>query len=102
VVPSHWFLEVVNVLTIAERRKRISTTDSTQFVKLLTVLDIQLDEETPAGAFDRLLSLCRSHALTSYDAAYLDLALRTQLPLTSLDNDLRQAAAGLGLTVLGK
>jgi len=102
VVPAHWFLEVVNVLTIAEKRKRISPDDASQFVHMLSVLDIQVDEEASGRAFDHILPLCRSHGLTSYDAAYLDLVLRRQLPLASLDVALRQAVTSLGMQVLGK
>jgi predicted nucleic acid-binding protein len=102
VVPGHWFLEVANVLAMAEKRKRISAGDSLQFVQLLSLLDIQVDEEASRRAFDPILPLCRKHGLTSYDAAYLDLALRRQVPLASLDDALRQAATSLGMQVLGK
>ena len=102
VVPAHWFLEVVNVLPMAEKRERISPDDASHFVQLLSVLDIQVDEEASRRAFDHILPRCRSHGLTSYDAAYLDLALRRELPLASLDDPLRQAATSLGLQVLGK
>jgi predicted nucleic acid-binding protein len=101
-VPAHWFLEVVNVLAMAERRKRISESDATGFLRLLAALDIQTDHETSKRAFDHLPPLCRSHGLTSYDAAYLELALRQRLPIASLDDDLRRAAARLGIEVLGK
>jgi predicted nucleic acid-binding protein len=102
VVPAHWFLEVTNVLTMAERNKRISADDASQFVQLLSALDIQADEELPRRAFQHVLPLCRRHGLTSYDAAYLDLVLRRQLPLASLDDDLRRAVTSLGMPVLGK
>jgi predicted nucleic acid-binding protein len=102
VVPAHWFLEVTNVLAVAERRKRISPADSTQFVTLLAALDIQADDNAPVRAFDHILPLSRNHGLSSYDAAYLDLALRRSLPLASLDDDLRRAAIGLGVELLGK
>ena len=101
-VPAHWPLEVGNVLAMAEKRKRISVADSTEFVRLLGALDIQVDEETSARVFDYVLPLSRSHALTSYDAAYLELALRRRLPLASLDDDLRRVATSLGIQVLGK
>jgi predicted nucleic acid-binding protein len=61
-----------------------------------------VDEEAPRRTFDHILPLCRSHGLTSYDAAYLDLVLRRQVPLASLDDALRQAVTSLGLQVLGK
>ena len=102
VVPGHWFLEIANVLAMAEKRGRISPEDSSQFVGQLAVLDIQVDEEASRRAFDHLLPLCRSHGLTSYDAAYLDLAVRRRLPLASLDDALRQAATSLGMQVFGK
>lgn len=102
IVPIHWSLEVANVLAMAEKRQRISVADSTLFVRLLSILDIQVDNESGIRTFDHVLPLCRTHGLTSYDAVYLDLALRWQLPLASLDDDLRRAASSLGLEVLGK
>ena len=80
VVPAHWFLEVVNVLVMAERPKRIAAADASNFLQLLAALDIQTDHEASARAFDHLPPLCRTHGLTSYDAAYLDLAIRRQFP----------------------
>ena len=84
------------------KRQRISADDSSEFLSLLSGLDIEEDTESSVRAFNELLPLCRDHGLTSYDAAYLDLALRKQVPLASLDDQLRQAAIALGLTVLGK
>ena len=102
-VPVHWMLEVVNVLHVAERKKRLTPAKSSEFLRLLGGFDIQTDAVSPAGAgADRLLSLCRAHGLTSYDAQYLDLALRERLPLATLDGDLRKSAAKAGLTVLGQ
>lgn len=101
-VPSHWFLEVANVLAMAEKRKRLSVAQSNEFLRLLSVLDIEADDQATGRAFAHLLPLCRSHGLTSYDAAYLDLAIRHQLPLATLDDDLRAACKKLGVALLGK
>jgi predicted nucleic acid-binding protein len=102
VVPSHWFLEVANVLTVAEKRKRMTAPATAEFLKLLGALDIEIDN-TPAGnVFPHVLPLCRKYSLASYDAAYLELALRRQLPLASLDNELRAGAKHAGIKVLGK
>ncbi|MEO8715885.1 MAG: type II toxin-antitoxin system VapC family toxin [Acetobacteraceae bacterium] len=38
--------------------------------------------------------------LTSYDAAYLELAQRRRLPLASLDQELRDAAKALNMDIL--
>jgi len=100
-VPAHWFLEVANVLWTTQRKKRISCADAAVFVARLRSIDIEVDHEAAARAFDHILPLCDRHALTSYDAAYLELALRRQLPLASLDKELCSAAASLGIQVLG-
>ena len=101
-VPAHWFLEVTNVLAMAEKRKRITAAKSTGFLTLLEAMDVEVDDEAAGRAFAHLLPLCRSHGLTSYDAVYLELALRRRLPLASLDDDLRAGAKALGIEVLGK
>lgn len=102
VVPSHWFLDVTNVLTMAEKRKRMTAPATTEFLKLLSALDIEIDNVTADRAFPHVLPLCRKYSLTSYDAAYLELAIRRELPLASLDNELRAGAKKAGVQVLGK
>lgn len=101
-VPSWWFIEIANVLAMAERKGRISQAQSSAFIADLETLDIEGDEQGPARAFDHLLPMCRKHRLTSYDALYLDLAARRNLALTTLDSDLRKAATNLGVPLLGK
>jgi predicted nucleic acid-binding protein len=101
-VPAHWSLEVTNVLATAEKRKRITTARSAEFLSLLETFDIEVDTEPTDRIFAQLLPLCRAHSLTSYDAAYLDLALRRRLPLATLDHQLRAAAKKLGVATLGK
>lgn len=102
IVPPHWPLEVINVLRTAEKRRRISVADSQLFVQSLRATAIQIDDGFSNQVFDHCFALCRAHGLTSYDAAYLELALRQQLPLASLDDDLRRIAKQLGVKVLGK
>jgi len=101
-VPAHWFLEVTNVLAMAEKRQRITPVASHEFLTLLGTLDIEVDDHATSHAFTQLLPLCRTHRLTSYDAAYLELASRRQLPLASLDDALCASARTLGMPVLGK
>ena len=62
---------------------------------------MERDDEAPDRAFTQLLALCRTHRLTSYDAIYLDLAVRRSLPLVTLDDDLRKRAKKLGISLLG-
>ena len=100
-VPAWWFVEIANVLTMAERKGRITPTQSDAFIVDLSKLGIEQDDEAPDRAFTHLLPLCRTHRLTSYDAIYLDLAIRRGLPLATLDDDLRKAGKKLGVGLLG-
>jgi predicted nucleic acid-binding protein len=93
--PALWPLEVVNVLLHAERRGRLSGPDVQARVDLLRALPIGIDQESSARAWSDLLILARAQALTVYDAAYLDLALRRGLPLATKDKALRDAAMRL-------
>ncbi len=99
-VPAWWFVEVTNVLATAERKARITPLQSDAFIADLSKLGIERDHEAPDRAFTHLLSLCRSHRLTSYDAIYLDLAIRRSLPLATLDDDLRRTARKVGVGLL--
>ncbi len=97
VVPALWPLEVANALLMGERRKRTTEAKVTQFVALITSLPITIDDETAARAWQESLHLARAHNLTVYDAAYLELALRRGLPLATLDDPLKAAAAAVGV-----
>ncbi len=100
-VPAWWFVEITNVLAAAERRGRITPLQCDAFIADLSKLGIERDDEAPNRAFTHLLALCRTHRLTSYDAIYLDLAIRRSLPLATLDNQLRRTARKLGVGLLG-
>jgi predicted nucleic acid-binding protein len=97
VVPSLWPLELANSLVVAERRSRLTEADSNRFVVLVDSLTISIDAETPVRAKHQTLSLARAHNLSAYDASYLELAMRRGLPLATLDQRLRNAAAAVGV-----
>lgn len=101
-VPGWWYVEVTNVIALAEKHNRITADATAEFLALIESLEIEIDTEAPTRAFHYLLPLCRNHRLTSYDAIYLDLAVRRNLPLATLDESLRQAAEKVGVTLLGK
>lgn len=96
-VPTLWWLEVANVLLVAERKGRLTAADAARFVALLERLPITIDRTTPERAANSVTALARAHRLSSYDAAYLELALREGLPLATRDKALREAAASLGV-----
>lgn len=97
VVPSLWRLEVANALVVGERRKRGTEAQAAAFVARLSVLPIVIDDETDARAWGETLRLARARQLSAYDAAYLELAMRRGLPLASLDDPLKAAAAAVGV-----
>ena len=91
-VPSIWPLEVGNVLLVAERKKRLSKADSTRFITLLAELPIVIEPEPPDRMMRDILALAREHQISTYDASYLDLAMRKGLPIATLDKRLKAAA----------
>lgn len=98
-VPSLWHLELGNVLLGAHRRGRIDQAGVEAFLARLDFYAISVDGETVGRAWGKTLDLALQHKLSTYDAAYLELALRRHLPLATLDSDLIKAArtAGAGL-----
>lgn len=98
-VPSHWPLEIVNALLQAEKRKRLTTAQATLFLKQLEGFKITTDSTPLPRVFDWILLEARRQNLTAYDAAYLELALRSGLPLATLDTNLKRAAKDLGVPI---
>jgi predicted nucleic acid-binding protein len=88
VVPALWFLEMANVLLVAQRRHR------------LTAIQFTIDEEGTRHAFGITSELAEKHGLTIYDATYLELASRRSLPLASRDKALKTAARRCGVKAL--
>jgi predicted nucleic acid-binding protein len=91
-VPAIWPFEVVNVLLVAERKKRLSEADSVRFITLLSQLPIIVAHEGPQRMMKDVLALARSNNLSSYDASYLDLSMRKGIPIATLDNSLIEAS----------
>lgn len=96
-VPVTWGLEVSSALARAEARNLVTEARSSAFLGLLSGLDIQRDDATFAHALTSTLHLARRYRLSSYDASYLELALRMGLPLATLDEDLRKASDRAGV-----
>ncbi len=101
-VPATWGLEVSNVLARAEAKGLTTEARSTEFLELLASANIDVDEQTFARALGDTLNLARRHKLSSYDASYLELAMRKGIPLATLDDELQAAAAKAGVRHLGQ
>ena len=100
-VPSLWRLEIANSLTAAVRRQRIAEDYRRAVLVDLGLLDITVDTQTDAQAWGETLRLADQCQLTFYDAAYLELARRRNLPLATLDHALRRAAQSIGVALRG-
>ncbi len=98
--PTLWPLEVTNGLLMAQRRKRLSADERDAMIGFLRDLPVALDHASAAQAWGATALLAERHRLTLYDATYLELALRRDLPLATLDTALRKAAVQAGVTVL--
>lgn len=100
-VPGLWRLEVANVLQMGVRRKRHDAAFRDATLADLAQLPIQVDAEKDQHSWGATLHLAERHQLTLYDAAYLELALRRDIPLATLDEDLRRAASAEKVALLG-
>jgi predicted nucleic acid-binding protein len=98
-VPVLWFYEVGNGLLMAHRRKRITLDMINGFLTRLKALPIDAEGQVPSEILD-LPALAQKHSLTNYDAAYLALAMRLNLPLATNDADLRRAAAAASIAMV--
>jgi predicted nucleic acid-binding protein len=100
IAPFLWPLEALNGLLVAERRRRLDRPRRIRLAAFLRDLPVVLDPSTADRAWDAIASLADRHALTTYDAAYLELAQRRSFPLATLDRDLRSAATTLKIEPL--
>ena len=98
VVPAVWWLEVRNLLLTGERVGRMDPIGTAGFLADLEALSIRIDR---ASESDLILALARTHRLTVYDAAYLELAGLIAAPLATLDRKLADAARAAGVPLVG-
>jgi predicted nucleic acid-binding protein len=99
-VPNLWHLEVGQTLLVAERQRRIDMTRRQKIQALLLDLPITVDAETWTRAMRDTATLAADQRLSLYDAAYLELSRRCELPLATFDADLRRAATTIGVALL--
>jgi len=100
VVPALFVFEVANAMLILCRRKVIDQAQYERSRSELSGLRPVLDDEGLRLALSGTSDLARNHAMSVYDAAYLELALRRQLPLASRDAALNKAAKRAGVRTL--
>lgn len=101
IVPAFWRHEILNALLVGERRHRLTPELTQAFLDDLDRLPVDVD--FPANSitvFKITQELCRRCRLTTYDAGYLEIAMRERCALATVDADLRRAALSEGVQVL--
>ena len=98
-VPTLWQLELANVLKTACTRGKLDLETARQILDALGRLPIEIDT-SPAPGQRQLFELAMRYQLSSYDAAYLELAMRHGLPIATQDLHLKEAAMAAGVDVL--
>jgi predicted nucleic acid-binding protein len=99
VVPSLFPLEIANVVAKLESKGVVTEADSQRYIAILRCLNLSIDQATAAHALGDTLNLARRYKLSAYDAAYLELSLRTGLQLATLDAGLVKAALAAGVSI---
>jgi len=99
-VPALWPLEITNALLAALRRGRISESDLPPLLADLRELPDDVDRETDSMVWDRSIRIAQEYDLTVYDATYLELAMRRDVPIATLDKALAKASKLAAVEVL--
>ncbi len=99
IVPAIWAVEITNALLVGERRKRIRQPEIRRFVDLLQGLSVVEDRQPFADTASNILPMAREYDLSAYDAAYLNVAVRHEVPVATLDDDLREACKAAGINI---
>ena len=100
VCPAPWPLEVSSGLLMSERRGRVDPRRRQQLLNFIRDLPVEIDVDGVSRVWGPINQLALRFTLTAYDAAYLELAQRLELPLASLDQAMRSAADQLRISVL--
>lgn len=93
-VPALWHLEFANVLLTAQRRKRVNAKDARGLLARASRLPLATDSRVVPLV--EIADLAETHGITTYDAAYLELATRLNCSLATQDKALAKAAKRLG------
>jgi predicted nucleic acid-binding protein len=99
-IPHLWWYELSNVLSVAVKRNRLTYSHAVHINSLLSSFNF-ITESTFGNIYsEKLLEITQCYHLSAYDAAYLELAVRKQGALGTLDKDLRKACIEAGIVVL--
>jgi predicted nucleic acid-binding protein len=87
-VPSLFWYEVGNTLVTAKRKKRIDSDELLGIEYDLTQLPTVTDQTPDAAIRSRIREIAQNSDLTFYDASYVELSRRLNVPLLSFDKQI--------------
>ncbi len=99
-VPLLWWYELSNVLTIAVRRNRLKHSNILNIGKLLSSFGFITDSNYGNSYMEKLIEFSHIYNLSSYDAAYLELAIRHQAVMGTTDKALKNSCLKAGVKIL--
>jgi predicted nucleic acid-binding protein len=95
-VPPIFNIEIANVIARAEHLGQLHEAVSAQFIETLESMSIEVDDVSQSKSLTSVLDLARRYKLSSYDASYLEIALRKGIGIASLDKELMSAFKSAG------
>lgn len=98
-VPMLWWYEITNVLVVSERRNRLTHADIQEIMLLFDQFEFNTDNSFGTDHSNKLYEVAQKYTLSSYDASYLELAVRKSANLASLDNKLIESAKKAGVKI---
>jgi len=97
-IPSLWWFELANGLTMGRKRNRITEDQCMRLLRAYDQLPFQTDTHSGVDFVDALQRVASQFDLSGYDAAYFELALRKGAGLATLDQHLAGMAHRAGVT----
>lgn len=101
-VPQHWHVEIANGMLRLQRANIIASRRVTSFMARIGSFPIRTDTTGTPRQWSVTHQLALAHALTAYDATYLELAARSGSCLATFDRKLADAARAHGVSVFGQ
>jgi predicted nucleic acid-binding protein len=101
-VPAHWHIEVANGMLRLERAGQLASAKIAKFVRQMDRLALLADTPPTAERATAIHKLAQNHGLTAYDAAYVELTIRSGSDLATFDRKLSDAARACGVAVFGQ
>jgi predicted nucleic acid-binding protein len=100
IVPQLWWYEIGNVLRTNVKRKRIDDAHLKNSFNFLSSYNFTTDAQGGIDYIKTLFDLALKHDLSVYDASYLELGIRKQATVCTLDGPLKAACVASGLPVM--